>query len=181
MKQLLPALLSLLLLSSASARAQERMTLDEFKKIADTPGDTTPLSSRFNGLPLWTNSNLSISLKYADGRTVNEDTVQTAKTIGGKFVVTTTQTQRQGPRYSIFTYDEKASAYRIYALYQDAVIEGTMVIDLKKKIAAVSSIFGDLAEISVGSFSDTERSERSQIYKCGVLYLTREVRATQRK
>ncbi|MDB6018058.1 MAG: hypothetical protein JWR19_2547 [Pedosphaera sp.] len=156
---------------------QTQMTQAQFAKLVATLGDNIQLLPRFADLPCWTNANASVILNYPNGKTVKEQVPVTAKTIDGKYVVFTAQSQLyQKPVDSILTYDEKASAFKTLGLYGDLVIENTTVYDIQKKIYAGSSTFGDgYTEITVGSFSDTQTSERTQVCKDGVLILTREI------
>jgi hypothetical protein len=170
-----------LLLTGLSSRAfsQELMTASRFQKIATTPGDATPLLPKLAaGSPLWTNATVSVTLKYESGKTFKEEVPQTAKTVGGEYIVFTGQSQfYHQTMNSILTYDEKASALRVYGLYGEVVTEGTIVYDTDKKIYAMSSSYGDgFKEIMVGSYSDTESSDRTLVYTNGVLIMTRETK-----
>jgi hypothetical protein len=155
------------------------MPPDAFKKIAGAPGDDTILSPQLTNLgPLWTNARVSLDLKYQDGKTFHEDIQRKVKTVAGKYLVFTVQSKfYQQPMNSILTYDEKASAYKIFGLYGDLVTEGIMNFDSENKIYSTSSSYGNgFNELGVGSRSDKMDSERTLVYKDGVLLMTREVK-----
>lgn len=138
-----------------------------------------PLLSQLSAIPLWTNATVSNLMKYASGKVFKEEMLQTSRTVGGKYVVFTCQSKfYQQSISSILTYDEKASAVKVYGLYGEVVTEGTVVYDYEKKIYAITSNYGeDFKEITVGSYSDTESSDRTLVYKAGVLFMTREVKS----
>lgn len=156
-----------------------QMTPDQFRKIVSAEGDSVPLLSQLSAIPLWTNATVSNLMKYASGKVFKEEMLQTSRTVGGKYVVFTCQSKfYQQSISSILTYDEKASAVKVYGLYGEVVTEGTVVYDYEKKIYAITSNYGeDFKEIIVGSYSDTESSDRTLVYKAGVLFMTREVKS----
>ena len=124
-----------LFLSSITAFGQEQMSAEKFNQIASASGDNTALSDKLATFPFWTNSEANVFLKYVDGRTFKEDDVQTAKTINGKYIVFTTQSQfYKKPMNSIVMYDEKTSTFKILAVYGDTVVEGTIILDPEKKV-----------------------------------------------
>jgi hypothetical protein len=166
-------------LSSIAAFSQEQISAEKFNHIASAPGDNTPLSDKLAAFPFWTNSEVNVFLKYEDGRTFKEDDAQTAKTVNGKYIVFTTQSQFYNkPMNSIVMYDQKASAIKILAVYGDTVVEGTIVLDSQKKTYKTSSAYGDgFTEVGSGSYSDKESSERTLVYKNGTLFMTREVKS----
>jgi hypothetical protein len=78
---------------------------------------------------------------------------------------------------SISTFDDHALARKIYGLSGETVIEATLVCDSDRKIFAETSAYGDgLQEITAGSYSDTQTTEKTMVYRNGLLYLTREVK-----
>jgi hypothetical protein len=82
--------LTTLVLLPFQVLGQEQMTPARFRKIVSTPGDSTPLIPELSAAgPLWTNATVSISLKYESGKTFKEEVAATAKTVEGKYVVTT--------------------------------------------------------------------------------------------
>jgi hypothetical protein len=179
MKRILSISFLVLLLSSIVALSQEKMSAEKFKQIASTPGDNTPLTGKLATFQFWTNSEANVFLKYEDGRTFKENVTQAAKTINGKYIVFTTQSQfYKQPMNSMVTYDEKISAFKICAIYGDTVTEGTIVLDSEKKTYKTSSAYGDgFTEVGAGSYSDKENSERTLVYKNGALFMTREVKS----
>jgi hypothetical protein len=167
-----------LFLLSGLAWSQESLTPAQFKKIVATPGDNKPLRPELAALPFWRSAICSVTLKYEEGRLVKEDCPQTAKTVDGKYIVITTDSQlHKQPMYCIVGYDQHASAIKQWSLYKDTVTEATMIFDPEKKITASTSAYGGgYMEISVTSTSDNEMSGRGLVYKNGVLFLTREVK-----
>ncbi|HVU28205.1 MAG TPA: hypothetical protein VHG71_10790 [Verrucomicrobiae bacterium] len=179
MKRILSISFSILLLSSIVSFSQEKMSVEKFQQIVTTQGDNIPLSEKLAIFPFWTNSKASVFLKYEDGKTFTEDDVQTAKTINGKYIVFTTQSQfYKKPMDSIVMYDENASSFKILAVYGDTIVEGTIVLDSEKKTYKTSSAYGDgFTEVGSGSYSDKENSEKTLVYKNGALFMTREVKS----
>lgn len=166
---------------------QEIMTPARFREIVAMPGDSVPLGPKLAAIPLWTNAEATVVMKYANGKVVREEMAPTAKMAGGKYVVFSVES----PSYhqtmnSILTYDEKASALKIYGLFGDGhgggiVTEGTIVYDYDRKIYAVSSEYGDgFKEITIGSYSDRESADKTEIFKNGVLVMTREVKTRKK-
>ena len=182
---LVPSIVCLVLTGfSCCAFSQEVMTPARFKAIVALPGDATPLVPKLAVLPLWTNATVSVVMKFASGKTVTEEVPQTTRTVGGRYLVFTGQsTFYHQTMHGIVTYDEPASAYKIYGLYGDGhggdlVIGGTIIYDTAKKIYAATSSYGDgFTEIGVGSYSATENSDRTLVYTNGVLFMTRETQS----
>jgi hypothetical protein len=168
----------LLSLLSGVAWSEESLTPAQFKKIVATPGDTKPLRPELAALPFWRNAICSVTLKYEEGRLVKEDCLQTAKTVAGKYIVFTTDSQLyKQPMHCIVGYDQRASAIKQWGLYKDTVTEATMVFDPEKKVTASTSAYGGgFMELSITSASDNEMSGHARVYKNGVLFLTREVK-----
>jgi len=160
------------------AWSQEPMTSEQFRKLVDTPGDTNVLRPELASLPFWRNAKCSVTLKYQDGRVFKEECVQTAKTVGGRYIVFSTDSQYyKQPMHAIAGYDEKASAIRQWGLYGDSLTEATMIFDQEGRISASTATYaGGFMEISVGSHSEKEMSDHTLVYKDGVLFMTREVK-----
>ena len=116
-------------------------------------------------------------MTYASGKVFSEEMSQTAKTVGGKHIVFTAESKYyQQTMNCLLTYDENAAALKTYGLYGETVTEGTVVYDAAKKIYAITSSYGDgFLEVTVGSYSDKESSDRTLVYKHGVLFVTRNV------
>jgi len=158
---------------------QETMTPERFKEIVAMPGDALPLPSQITSAgSMWTNAIASVVMKYQTGKVFTETIKVSGKTVGGKYLVFTAQSKfYQQPMNSIVTYDAKASALKTYALFGGVLTFTTSVADYDKKIYAENSSYGDgFDEITVGSYSDTENSERTMVYQNGVLFMTREVK-----
>jgi len=170
--------LCLLLLVTDVVAAQETMTPERFKQLVATPGDNTALRPELASLPFWKNSKCNVTMKWQNGKIFKEDCLQTSKTIGGKYLVFTTESKFYNrTMYAVGEYDEKASAIRLWGLYENTLTQATMVVDLEKKISASTSNYGDFMEISVGSCSANEMSDHTLVYKNGVLFMTRDVKA----
>ena len=168
----------LFLLNAGSAWSQEEMTPKRFRELVATPGDTNSLRSELASLPFWRNARCSITMKYQDGKVFKEDCMQTAKTIGGRYIVFSMESQYyKQTMHAVAGYDGKASAIRQWALYGDTLTEATMIFDPEKNLSASTSRYGDgFEEISVGSCSETEMSDPTLVYKGGVLFMTRDAK-----
>ena len=176
MKPIISALLSFVLLACSSAGGQEAMTVEIFKKIVDTPGDSTPLLPKLAPVPFWSEAVCTNLMKYQDGRVFAEECSVSAKTVQGRYIVFTLNSQYyKQPMHGILSYDEKSQAHRQWALLGTNLTEATLVIDFEKKISAWTGRYEPgFMEISVGTFSDKESSEHALAYKDGVLFLTRD-------
>jgi hypothetical protein len=155
--------------------------MEDFTKIASSSGDDIPLLSQIaEAGPHWANATVAVAIKYQDGRVFNEKMASTSKTVIGKYIVTTAESQFYHQKMTAFsTFDEKASAYRTWGLIGNVVTEQTAVYDFDKKIYATSSSYGDgFIEVGVGSYSDAAESSKTLVYKNGVLFMTRDVRVT---
>jgi len=170
--------LCLVLLSAGSAWSEEEMTSNKFRELVAMVGDTNALRPELAALPFWRNARCSITMKYQDGKVFKEDGIQTAKTIGGKYIVFGMESQYyKQTMHAIAGYDEKALAIRQWALFGDTLTESTMIFDPEKKLSASTSRYGDgFMEISVGSCSDTEMSDHTLVYKDGILFMTRDAK-----
>jgi hypothetical protein len=168
----------LAILVTGAAWGQEAMTAEQFKKLVATPGDTNALRLELASLPFWRNAKCSVTMKYQDGKIFKEECSETAKTVGGRFIVFSMDSQYyKQPMHAIAGYDEKASAIRLWGLFGDTLTESTMIFDLERKISASTGTYaGGFMEISVGSYSDKETSDRTLVYKDGILFMTREVK-----
>lgn len=178
MKKLFVVVLMVVALSSVSW-GQEQMTPSRFRKLVAKAGDNVPLNSQLSAVgPLWTNATIAISLQYNNGKSFSEEARQTVKTIEGKYIVTTiTSDFYKQPMHSITAYDEKALSYKVWAMYGETIAESQMVLDPQKHISAMNSTYGDgFSEVGVSSYSDTERSSRTLVFRNGILACTRESR-----
>ncbi len=158
------------------ALCQEPMTPELFRKLVSTPGDTNALRSELASLPFWREAKCSNIMKYQDGTVFKEEGVQTAKTIDGTYIVFSFDSKYYKQTiYGVAGYDEKASAIKEWGLFGDTLTEETMNFDLRRKISSATSTYGDgFLEISVGSSSDKEMTDRALVFKKGVLFMTRE-------
>jgi hypothetical protein len=170
-----------LLFSTAFAFGQESMTPARFRGIVNAPGDAVPLLPQLAAAPFWTNSVVSNTMSYATGRVFREVMTQTARTVGGKYVVFTVQSQLYNqPMNAIMGFDEKVAALKIYGLFSgknggDVVTEGTAVYDYAKKTYIITSSYGDgFKETTTGSYTDKEDFAKTVVYKNGSLFMTRE-------
>lgn len=167
--------------ASALTSSQETMTPERFRELAAAPGDLVPLTPKLAGVPFWTNAIITNVTTYASGKVVTEVITQTARTIGGKYVVFTLNSELNHQAMdTILAYDEKASALKAYVLYNtgqggDTIIESAILYDYAKKTYTMSATYGDFKEITNGSYTFEEDFAKTSIYKNGDLFLTREV------
>jgi len=160
------------------AWGEDAMTVEQFKKIVATSGDSTPLRAELAPLPFWRDAMCSVTIKHQDGKVFKEDCAQTAKTVSGKYIVFTVESKfYKQPISAIVGYDDSALAIRTWGLFGDTLSQSTIVFDPEKKISASTSTYSnDIMEISVESYTEKETSERTLVYKNGVLSMTREVK-----
>ncbi len=176
MKKILLLCCSVFLIAGV-ARGEDSMTLEKFNALVATPSDTKALRPELALFPFWKAARCSTVIKLPDGRTFTEESVATAKTIGGKYIVCSMDSQfSQAPLQAVIGYDEKASAIKSWGIAGGSLAVGTVVFDPERRITAFSGTHGDVMQISVGTYSDTEAFSRMLVYKKGVLSLTREVR-----
>jgi hypothetical protein len=169
----------LVLFVTAIAWSQEPMTPERFKEIVAAPGDSKALRPELAAIPLWRNAKCSIVLKYQDGRTFKEECDSKAKTVEGKFIVYSLDSQYyKQTMYAITGFDGKGATIRDWGLFGDTLTEATTVFDPARKVSASTSNYGDgFMEISVMSYSDREMTSRTLVFKNGVLFMTRDVKA----
>lgn len=155
----------------------EEMTQELFKTIVARSGDTNQLRPELRFLPCFTNATCHIVMKFQDGRVSDEQCKQTGKTVDGKYLVFDLDSKfYHQVIHAIVEYDEKALAIRAWGLYGNTLTSAIIAIDAEKKTtAATASYAGGFTELSLGSFSKTETSERTWIYKDGVLFCTRDI------
>ncbi len=172
------ALYAFLVLLIAGNACSQEMTPERFRDLLATPGDTNALRPELAALPFWKGAKCSVTMKYQDGKVFKEECMQTAKTIAGKYIVFSMDSQYyKQTMYAIAGYDEKASAIRQWGLFGDTVTQATVIFDLEKKVSASTSRYGDgFEEISVGKFSDAEMSDHTLVYKDGILFMTRDAK-----
>lgn len=168
----------LVLLTAGTAWSAEEMTPKRFRELVATAGDTNALRPELASLPFWRNAKCSITMKYQDGKVFKEECIQTAKTIGGRYIVFSMESQYyKQTMHAIAGYDEKASAVRQWGLFGDTLTQATVIFDPEKKLSASTSRYGDgFEEISVGSSSDAEMSDHTLVYKDGILFMTRDAK-----
>lgn len=130
--------------------------------------------------PHWTNAAVTIAMKYSNGKVFNEQVAATSRSIKGRYIVTTGESQFYHQKMtSISTFDEKASVYLTWSLFGSVVTEQTTAYDFDKKIYATSASYGDgFTEIDVGSYSDVADTSKVFVYKNRDLFMTREVTVT---
>ena len=164
------------LLLAGIARGEDSMTLEKFNTLVATPGDTNALRPELSSFPLWTAARCTTVIKLPDGQVFTEESVATAKTIGGKYIVCSMGSQfSKEPLQSVIGYDEQASALKSWGIAGSSLAVGTIVLDPQRRITAFSGTHGDVMQISVGTYSDTNSFSRTLVYKNGVLSLTRHV------
>ncbi|MBN8458419.1 MAG: hypothetical protein J0M04_11345 [Verrucomicrobia bacterium] len=156
---------------------QDVMTVAKFKELVAAPGDTEPLLPELADPPVWPRSRCVSTMKFTDGRSVEEECTTTRKSIGGEFIVESFNSKFYGRQmHSIIGYDRKARAHRQWSLYGDKLIGSIVIFDAKKKVAAATITDGKFLELGVSSFSDREICFRVEVFKNGVLFLVREGR-----
>jgi hypothetical protein len=163
---------------------QEQMTPARFREIASSPGDTVSLNAKMAAAePIFTNAIANIVIKYEDGKISKETVATTTKTVAGKYVVTTVNSELyKRPMDVISGFDEKASCYKVWGLYGETLTEGIVVYDLPKKMSSMYAAYeGGFTELGVASFSDTESSSHTSMFKNGVLIGTRDIKVTPAK
>lgn len=181
MNRSITVLLAAFVLSPFVGHGQEKMTPARFREIVSSPGDSLPLDPKLAAAgPLWTNATVSFSLNYESGKTFQAIASASSKTLGGKYVVTTVYAPSfKQPVDTIMTYDKAVSAYRVWAVQGEAVLEGRIVYDIEKKLYAMNSAYGDgITELGVGSYTATESTSRTWMFTNGVLFCTRESKTT---
>lgn len=152
------------------------MTAALFNKIVEAPPDSTPLIQKLIPVPFWTKAVCSNYMKYQDGRVFTEECSVTGKTVQGRYIVFTMDSQYyKQPLHGILTYDPNAQAYKQWALFGTNLTEATIVLDFEKKVSAWTGTYGSgFMDLSVGTFSPQESTEHSLSFKDGVLFLTRD-------
>jgi deoxyribodipyrimidine photolyase len=125
-------------------------------------------------------------MSFADGRTVKEKLPMTAKTIAGRYIVSSIPSEIYGRQMDIIvSYNEKEKTIKVWTFYGDVVVEGTNIYDVAKRIYSGYSQFssedGQFTEITVGSHTDSEVSDHTVVLKDGKLFMTRDTKATPRK
>jgi hypothetical protein len=152
------------------------MTLEEFNSLVAAAGDTNALRTELAVLPFWRVAKCSTTFKFPNGRVFTEESVATTKTIDGKYIVWSMESQylKQSLR-AVIAYDEKALAIKSWGIAGGALAVSTVVLDPERRVVASSCTHGDSLEISVGSYSATESFSRMSVYKNGVLSLMRDV------
>jgi hypothetical protein len=168
----------LILFVAGNVWSQEEMTPRRFKELVAMAGDTNALRPELASLPFWRAAKCSITMRYQDGKVFRETCTQNAKTIAGKYIVFSMDSQYyKQTTYAIVGYDEKASALRLWGLIGDTLTEATMIFDPETKISASTSRYGDgFMEISAGTCSDTEMTDHAVVYKDGALFMTRDAK-----
>lgn len=168
---------------NVTAQSQEVMTPERFRKILRTPGDAVPLVPQLAAVPFWTNAVANNVMTYASGKVFREEMTVSAHTVTGKYVVFTVHSKFYNrTMHSILTYDEKASALKVYGLFGNAqggqiVTQGTAVYDYAKKTYAITSTYGDgYEEITTGSYTPKEDFAKTVVYKDGILFMTRDTK-----
>ena|ERR1700733_12547318 len=166
--------------------SNELMTPELFRQIVAKPGDHIPLMPELSDVPIWTNADVHIMMKYVSGKTFTEKITQTTRTADGKYIIYTINSEfYHQTMSSIMTFDEKASTLKVYGLYSgghggDVITESAVVYDYAKKTYTGTSSYGDgFKEITTGSYTSTNDFSNTLVYKNGALFMTREALATR--
>jgi len=168
--------------SLVAAQAPETMTPAQFQKIVSTPGDTVPLVPELASAPFWTNAVATNVMTYASGRVVRETLRITARTVGGKYIVYSFQSEFYHRMvHSMETYDGKTAALKSYGLYsdehgRDVLTEGTIAYNFPHRTYTMTGSYGEFRETTTGSYTDSEDTAKTLIYQNGELFMTREVK-----
>jgi hypothetical protein len=166
------------LIASLAAVRSEEMTQELFSKLVARPGDTNQLRSELRHVPFFTNAICTVVMKFEDGRVSNEECKESVRTVDGNYIVFDLDSQfYHQVIHAVVGYDEKAKSIRVWGLYGDVLTSAIVAIDLEKKsTASTASFAGGFMELSLGSFSDTESSDRTWVYKEGALFCTRDIK-----
>ncbi len=166
--------ISLPLLALSCARSN--LTPEKFDKIVSTPGDSIPLSGQLTNFPYWPKAETSMVLKTQDGKIVRDHIVGTARTVSGKYIVLSMQSQLyQQEINSVVYYNQKDSTFEIWGKDGDTMLKVSIVLDPQNKTYKTSASYGDgYIESGTGSWSDNEQDTRAFIYKKGTLIMTRD-------
>ena len=151
------------------------MTVERFKTLVAAPGDKQPLIRELSVMPVWRAFKASISLRFEDGRSFDEECLATSKTVEGRYIVVSLESKLYKQTVNAITgYDAKAKAIRNWGLFGEKLAEATVVIDPEHKTSASSASLGDgLTEIAVSSFNEDEVTTRASVFKDGALFMTR--------
>ena len=169
---------------ASSTLNQGPMTPERFREIAALPGDLAPLGPQLSSVPFWTNAVVSVVMKYASGRTSTEKVTQTAHTVSGKYIVYSINSEFYHRTInSIMAFDQKASALKVYGLYDDghggdALTEAVVTYDFEIKAYSATSTYGDgFKEVTTGSYTSFSDFSRTVVFKNGAMFMVREVTA----
>src|ERR1017187_10674324 len=153
MKPTLPICCSVFLIAGVTW-GQDSMTLEQFNTLVAVPGDTNALRAELASLPFWKIAKCSTSFKFPDGRVFIEESVATTKTIGGKYIVCSMDSQfLKEPLCAVIAYDERASAIKSWGITGGSLAVSTIVLYPEKRRTASSGAHGEFMEISVGTYS----------------------------
>lgn len=156
---------------------QDVMTVERFKELVAAPGDTKQLRPELAVAPYWARSRFTNTMRYANGRVLEEECDVTKKTVEGEYIVVSfTSKAYKQPMHTIIGYDRQAGTTRQWSLYGERLIGSIGVCDVKKKVSASTVTDGDFLELGVTSFSDKEISFRVEVFKNGIRFLVREGR-----
>jgi hypothetical protein len=164
--------------NACAAVATEPMTAPQFRKIVAAPGDDVPLSEPLRLIPFWRDSVVENVLTYSDGRTIRETCPTTAKTVGGKFIVFSIQSELyKRVMYGIVGYDEIKQSYRSWGLFGDVVTEAVVHVDAGRKTMHSEARYGDgFYEVSETTFGPELQVERAVVQQNGKQVMMRESR-----
>jgi hypothetical protein len=169
---------------SSPAHAQEKMTAENFREIAASPGDDLPLDAKLLAVgPLWTNVTVTIDLTYADGKKFHETIPGSLRTVKGKYIVATVNSALyKQPVNTITAYDETTTCYKSWGLYGDMLTEAITVFTPDFKTCSIYSAFGEGSwELGVGSSTETKKWTHTLVMKNSVLFCTRDVTSVPAK
>lgn len=174
---ILPIGLIVLLASCRPADESGPMTVEKFRKITGSPGDNVPLQPMLAKVPWWSNTVTSEVMTNFDPTTikkVSQDVLHAkARTVKGKYIIFSTAQPGFSDRNTIWTYDERSSAYKFYFPSGTglSVVEGTTVYDFTNKTYSYKTAFDGYKVIGHGSYSNAHLSETSLMYSDNRLFL----------
>jgi len=189
MTKIIPALFLILLFSGRNVSAQEKMTPDRFREIAAMPGDDVPLDSQFAmNRPYWPKTKWSVSLTdwsytgtNVEGKTVRDEGTTVARTVRGKYIVSTVQSRLRGVETFITTNDAKPGTFHVYRFIEPAGVltVATYVNDPQKKtFSGVEERGNGVKALNNGSYTDKVCKQKVMIYQDDVLIMTQEFTLT---
>jgi tetratricopeptide (TPR) repeat protein len=148
------------------------MTLEKFREITSSAGDSVPLEPMLAKVPWWSNTVTScVATNFAtdsNGQCSKLVLHRKARTVKGKYIVFSEAETNIPGQNALEAYDERSSAYRFYFTSGigplATITEGTTVYDFTNKTYSYTTTFDDMKVIGNGSYSNAHESETSFTY-----------------